>query len=93
MSAWKTQKGDEWIYEAGSIKSVADYNSENSIFVIKSISFSKHEASEKLLLNFLRQTTKFFPEAHVSINLRQLDPKTEVALNSLQSKSLISCNT
>ncbi|NQD96441.1 hypothetical protein HP532_27655 [Pseudomonas sp. CrR25] len=93
MSAWKTQKGDEWVYENGSVKSVADYNSESNSLLIRYISFAKNKASEKLLFNFLRETKNLFPETHIFIKSQYLDHKAEAVLNSLQGKGLIIFHT
>jgi hypothetical protein len=93
MSAWKTQKGDEWVYENRSVKSIADYNSESNSLLIRCISFVRNKASEKLLLNFLKETNNFFPETRIFIKLHRLDQKAEATLNSLQSKGLIAFHT
>jgi hypothetical protein len=93
VSAWKTQKGDEWIYDNGSVKSGADYNSEINYLLIKYISFPRKKASEKLLLNFLSDTKSFFPEGRIFIESQKLDKESGATLSSLQNKKLIILNT
>ena len=89
MSSWKTQKGDEWYYESGTIRAVADLNSVDCIFVVRDIVSANGKVTEKALLRFLNETKKCFSDAGIFIKHLRLNADLKEMLTSLQRQGLI----
>ncbi|PVZ63423.1 hypothetical protein [Pelagibaculum spongiae] len=85
-SNWKTQKGDEWSYEDGSIKSVADFDSHTQIFTIRDLS---GDPSKRKLLAFIKLTQSGFTDAALELKVSRFSQGTKKQLGLLQSGGII----
>ncbi|MCL6414417.1 hypothetical protein MIB92_02025 [Aestuariirhabdus sp. Z084] len=89
MSNWKTQKGDEWRYDNGTIHAIGDLNSAECAFLVGDITCSNREITEKHLLNFLRETKESFSESGIFIKQSRLKSSAKEVLMSLENKGLV----
>lgn len=89
MSRWKTQKGDEWCYESGTIRAAADLNSDDCFFILRDIVSANGKVTEKALLRFLNETKECFSESRIFIKQFRLDVGLKEMLTSLQRQGLI----
>jgi hypothetical protein len=92
-SRWKTQKGDEWFYDCGTIQAAGDLHSNEHVFSVRYISGSGGSLTQKQLMRFLGDTKKYFPEVRLLIN--QGSPESDLArdLKSLRKKGRIGYQT
>ena len=89
MGSWKTQRGDEWCYESGAIRAVADLNSNDCIFTLREIVSANGEVTERSLLRFLNETKEYFSESRIFIKQLRLGAGLKEMLMSLQNEGLI----
>ncbi len=85
-SNWKTQKGDEWRYEDGSIKSVADFDSHTQIFTIRDLS---GDPSKSKFLTFIKLTQSGFADAALELKVSRFSRGINKQLSLLQSSGII----
>lgn len=85
-SNWKTQKGDEWSYEDGSIKSVADFDSHAQIFTIRDLN---GDPSKSRLLAFIKLTQSSFGDAILELKVSRFSQGIKKQLSLLQSSAII----
>ncbi|WP_286268713.1 hypothetical protein [Thalassotalea hakodatensis] len=85
-SNWKTQKGDEWCYEDGAIKSIADFDSHTQIFTIRDLSGA---STKSKLLAFIRLTQSGFSNATLELKVSRFSQDVESQLRLLQSSGII----
>lgn len=92
-SHWKTQKGDEWRYDRGSIQAAGDLHASEQVFVMKDISCSGGSLTGKQLMRLLRDTKQYLSGVRVLVNLDSSESEVESNLKLLQDKGRVSYRT